>query len=131
MATTRLIEPVVFLVVTIRHCAGLSPGEALIVESDLFPSMLWQPRKAADLQGNPWILVRSIITGRVGGDSEFKGLRPMQGRFAVATAAIVGWEPTSGRSHPFSVGIEGRCGRPVRRRARRRAETRTQRSGHG
>jgi hypothetical protein len=70
----RLIEPGVVLVATIRQdgTARISPVEPLIVDGDLWLSMLWQSAKARDLLRDPRILVHSIVTSRDGGHGEFK-----------------------------------------------------------
>jgi len=116
VGATRLIEPGVILVVTIRADGSprLSPVEPLIVDGALFLSMLWNSRKAADLLRDPRILAHSIVAGRDGGDGEFKvrgtarveADSQAQARFAATAAATVGWEPTPGRFHLFSVDID-------------------------
>ena len=76
--------------------------------------MLWGSRKAADLLRDPRILLHSVITGRDGGEGEFKirgaaRAEPGQGvqrRYASAVAAELGWDPEPGRFHLFAIGIE-------------------------
>ena len=79
----------------------------------LWLSMLWHSRKAADLLRDPRILVHSVITSRDGGEGEFKirgtaraeGDPDVQGRYAAAVGASLGWTPEPGRFHPFAVDI--------------------------
>jgi pyridoxamine 5'-phosphate oxidase-like protein len=109
----RLLEPGVVLVVTIRRdgTPRLSPVEPFLLDGDLWLSMLWQSRKAADLLRDPRILVHSTVTSRDGGDGEFK-LRgtavaehdpAAQRRYAAAVAAALGWNPQPGRFHLFRI----------------------------
>src|SRR5437588_4427294 len=73
-ARERLVEPGVLLVATIRRdgTPRLSPVEPLLLDGDLWLSMMWQSRKAADLLRDDRILVHSIITNRDGGSGEVK-----------------------------------------------------------
>jgi Pyridoxamine 5'-phosphate oxidase len=66
----RLIRPGVVLVVTVRRdgTARLSPVEPLVMDGDLWLSMMWQSAKARDLLRDPRILVHSIITSRDGAE---------------------------------------------------------------
>jgi hypothetical protein len=66
----RLLAPGVVLVVTIRRdgSARLSPVEPFLMDGDLWLSMMWQSRKAADLLRDPRVLVHSVITNRDGGE---------------------------------------------------------------
>ena len=114
-AHARLVEPGVVLVATVRRDGSprLSPVEPFVLEGDLMLSMLWQSFKARDLLRDPRVLVHSIVTGRDGSDGELK-LRgtvrderdlDLQGRYAEAVAAALGWRPEPGRFHLFSVDI--------------------------
>lgn len=111
----RLLNPGVVLVATIRQdgSARLSPVEPLVMDGDLWLSMMWQSTKARDLLRDPRILVHSIITGRDGAEGEFK-IRgtalleddlAVQRRYAVAVAGSLGWSPQPGRFHLFAVDI--------------------------
>ena len=112
----RLIEPGVVLVATIRQdgTARISPVEPLIMDGDLWLSMMWQSTKARDLQRDPRILVHSVITGRDGGLGEFKirgtarpeGDQAVQLRYADTVAGSLGWNPEPGRFHLFAVDIQ-------------------------
>jgi len=116
LAQERLIGPGVVLVVTIRRdgTPRLSPVEPFVLDGDLWLSMMWQSTKARDLLRDPRILVHSVITGRDGAEGEVKlrGIArdepdlAVQGRYAAAVAASLGWEPVVGRFHLFAVDIE-------------------------
>src|SRR5512132_4280721 len=74
VAYERLIAPGVLLVVTLRRdgTPRLSPVEPLILDGDLWLSMMWQSRKATDLRRDDRVLVHSIVTSREGSDGEVK-----------------------------------------------------------
>jgi hypothetical protein len=111
----RLIFPGVVLVATIRRdgTARISPVEPLIMDGDLWLSMLWQSTKARDLLRDSRILVHSIVTSRDGGAGEFKvrgaaraeGDPAVQRRYADTVTAGLGWNPEPGRFHLFSIDI--------------------------
>jgi hypothetical protein len=113
LARQRLLDPGVLLVVTIRQdgTPRLSPVEPFVLDGLLWLSMMWESRKAADLTRDPRVLVHSIITSRDGGEGEVKirGMaRPehdlgVQGRYAAAVAASLGWKPEPGRFHLFEI----------------------------
>jgi hypothetical protein len=60
----RLVAPGVLLVVTLRRdgTPRLSPVEPFVLDGDLWLSMLWESRKAADLRRDPRLLLHSIVT---------------------------------------------------------------------
>ena len=111
----RLEEPGVVLVGTVRRdgTARISPVEPLLWDGGLWLSMLFGSLKAADLRRDSRVLVHSIVTGRDGGLGEYK----VRGRAVEAPAGAVrdayadevrsrlGWEPTPGRFHLFSIDI--------------------------
>lgn len=70
----RLLDPGVVLVATIRPdgTPRISPVEPFVPDGDLWLSMLWQSRKAADLLRDSRVLVPGIVANRDGGDGEFK-----------------------------------------------------------
>jgi hypothetical protein len=114
-AHDRLIEPGVVLVATVRRDGSprLSPVEPFVLEGDLLLSMLWGSYKAGDLLRDPRVLVHSIVTGRDGSEGELKlrGLAheesdlALQGRYADAVGARLGWHPEPGRFHLFSIRV--------------------------
>ena len=111
----RLLEPGVVLVATIRGdgTPRISPVEPFVMDGDLWLSMMWQSRKAADLLRDPRVLVHSVVTGRDGGEGEFKirGIagavqdQAVQRRYAREVAGALGWNPDPGRFHLFAVSI--------------------------
>jgi hypothetical protein len=111
----RLLVPGVVLVGTIRRdgTPRLSPVEPFVLDGGLWLSMLWQSAKAADLLRDPRILVHSIVTGRDGGEGEFKVRGTAQAeqdpdirrRYSDAVTAELGWSPTPGRFHLFGVDL--------------------------
>ena len=112
----RLGDPGVVLVSTIRRDGSprLSPVEPLFWNEDLWLSMGWGSRKAADLQRDARVLVHSIVTSRDGTAGEYKvrgraiaELDPaVQHGYARAIQAEAGWEPQVGRFHLFRVDVD-------------------------
>jgi hypothetical protein len=116
LAHNRLIDPGVVLVATLRRdgTPRLSPVEPLIMEGDLWLSMMWHSAKARDLLRDPRVLVHNAVTSRSGAGGEFK-IRgcaseecdpARQRRYADRAAATLGWDPEPGRFHLFAVDIE-------------------------
>jgi hypothetical protein len=111
----RLGDPGVVLVGTIRRDGSprLSPVEPLFWDGNLWFSMGWGSRKAADLQRDARILVHSIVTSREGTEGEYKvrgdaiaELDPaVQQGYARAIHAEAGWEPQPGRFHLFRIDV--------------------------
>ena len=116
LAHTRLVEPGVLLVVTVRRdgTPRLSPVEPWLMDGELWLSMMWGSRKAADLARDPRLLVHSIVTDRDGGEGELKvrGVgEPVddattQRRYADEVSAALGWSREPGRFHLFRVVID-------------------------
>jgi Pyridoxamine 5'-phosphate oxidase len=112
----RLLGPGVVLVATIRGdgTPRVSPVEPWLMDGILWLSMMWQSRKVSDLVRDPRVLVHSVITGRDGGEGEFKvrgtaRAEPdlaVQRRYAGEVAAGLGWSPVPGRFHLLAVSIE-------------------------
>jgi hypothetical protein len=111
----RLVDPGVLLVATIRadRSPRLSPVEPLILDGDLWLSMMWRSRKTADLARDNRVLVHSIVTTREGTEGEVK-LRgravpiddlDIRSRYADAVA-VLGWKPEEPRFHLFRIEIE-------------------------
>lgn len=111
----RLLEPGVVLVATIRSdgTPRVSPVEPFVMDGIFWLSMMWQSKKAADLLRDPRVLVHSVISGRDGGEGEFKirGTASaeqdpvVQRRYAQEVASSLGWSPDPGRFHLFAVSI--------------------------
>ena len=106
----RLIEPGVVLVATIRKdgTARLSAVEPLVMDGDLWLSMMQGSAKARDLLRDPRVLVHSIVTSREGAAGEFKVRGTARAeddpgahrRYADAVAGSLGWSPTPGAVPP-------------------------------
>jgi Pyridoxamine 5'-phosphate oxidase len=116
LARQRLIGPGVLLVVTLRRdgTPRLSPVEPWLMDGDLWLSMLWGSRKAADLGRDQRVLVHSIVTARDGAEGEVKvrgtavpvdDLATQQ-TYADQVGAALGWSPVPGRFHLFRVEID-------------------------
>jgi Pyridoxamine 5'-phosphate oxidase len=113
---SKLAGPGVVLVGTVRAdgAARISPVEPLFWDGELWLSMGWGTRKAADLRRDPRILVHSIVTSRDGTDGEFKVRGTahdvpdpdVQARYAHEVATQLGWSPEVGKFHLFAVEIE-------------------------
>jgi hypothetical protein len=106
--------PGVLLVVTIRRdgLPRLSPVEPLVLDGDLWLSMLWESRKATDLHRDERILLHSICTTREGSEGEVK-LRghaspvddpDTRARYCEGIAAL-GWRPEEPYFHLFRIEI--------------------------
>jgi hypothetical protein len=111
----RLGGPGVVLIGTVRAdgTARISPVEPLFWGDDLWLSMLWGSRKAADLRRDQRVLVHSIVVAPEGTGGEYK-LRgrasaeddsDVQARYAAAVKEQVGWSPVPGRFHLFWIDI--------------------------
>jgi hypothetical protein len=113
-ARERLLGPGVLLVATVRRdgTPRLSPVEPLLLSGDLWLSMLWQSRKAADLLVDDRVLVHSIVTGPDGGDGEIKVRGravpvddlDLRLRYCDAVQSL-GWRPVEPYFHLFVVDI--------------------------
>jgi hypothetical protein len=114
-ARERLLDPGVLLVATVRRDGAprLSPVEPLLLDGDLWLSMLWRSRKAGDLLSDHRLLLHSIVTGPEGGDGEVKvrgsarhvddGER--RRRYCMAVKDL-GWQPVEPYFHLFVVDID-------------------------
>lgn len=111
----RLLAPGVVLVATIRRdgTPRLSPVEPLVLDGELWLSMMPASTKARDLDRDPRVLVHSVITTRDGREGEYKvrgTVRPessfeVQQRYAAAVSEALGWTPVPGRFRLFAVQI--------------------------
>lgn len=74
----RLLGPGVVLVAKIRRdgTARLSPVEPLVMDGDLWLSMMWRSTKARDLLRDPRILMHSVVTGRDGAEESSRSAAP-------------------------------------------------------
>jgi len=110
----RLIGPGVLLVVTVRRdgTARLSPVEPFVLDGELWLSMLWGSRKAADLRRDPRVLLHSIVTSRDGVNGEVKlrgcaiGVDDLEARKRYTEAvSVLGWTPTEPFFHLFRIDV--------------------------
>lgn len=116
LAAARLVDPGVVLVGTIRRDGSprISPVEPLLWRDDLWLSMLWGSRKAADLLRDARVLVHSIVTSRDGAEGEVKVRGTavhvedpaIQSAYADEVSARLGWSPVPGRFHLFRVEVD-------------------------
>jgi len=110
----RLIEPGVLLVVTIRldGTPRLSPVEPLLLDGDVWLSMMWHSHKAADLIRDDRIRLHSITTTRDGreGEAKLRGrainvIDPDQRNQYRDAVAVLGWRPEEPNFHLFRIDI--------------------------
>ncbi|HEY7050313.1 MAG TPA: pyridoxamine 5'-phosphate oxidase family protein [Jatrophihabitantaceae bacterium] len=111
----RLIAPGVVLVATIRHdgTPRVSPVEPLLLDGQLWLSLMLGSTKAHDLVRDPRILVHNIVTSRDGIGGEFK----VRGRaqlvenqaalqhYVAAVGRQLGYRMIVGRFHLFTIDI--------------------------
>jgi hypothetical protein len=114
-AAEKLVTPGVLLAGTIRRDgrARISGVEPLIMEGDLWLSMLPDSAKARDLVRDPRIVLNSIITSpapdaelKVRGTARPQTSPQVQRRYAAAVAARLGWQPVVGQFTLFIVDID-------------------------
>lgn len=114
LAEGRIEGPGLVLVGTLRRNGWprISPVEPLIVDGVLYLGMMWQSRKALDLQRDPRCTVHSIVGDKAGTDGDVKvygravavedpGERE---RYCRALEARIGWRP-EGDFHLFAVDV--------------------------
>jgi hypothetical protein len=113
-AHDRLIKPGVLLIGTTRRdgSARISGVEPLVMDSDLWLSMMQTSAKAHDLRHDPRIVLHSIITGpepaaevKVRGAVRVETDRDIQQKYAATVAAEIGWCPVAGQFALFAVDI--------------------------
>jgi len=114
VAHDQLIKPGVVLAGTTRRdgSARISGVEPLIMDGELWLSMMPASAKARDLQRDPRILVHSIVTSpsppaeiMVRGMVRAEAAADVQRRYAACVAAHLGWRPVPGEFTLFAVDI--------------------------
>jgi hypothetical protein len=115
LARERFEGPGLVLVGTLRRGGWprISPVEPLIVEGQLYLGMMWQSKKALDLQGDPRCVVHSLVTNRDGAEGDVKVYgRAVEisdpeerHRYGAALFDRIGWRP-EGPFHLFAVDVE-------------------------
>lgn len=114
VAEDQLIKPGVLLIGTTRRdgSARISGVEPLIMDGDLWLSMMPGSVKARDLHRDPRILVHSIVTNpapqaeiMIRGTARIETDHDGQRHYAAAAQAHLGWRPVPGEFTLFSVDI--------------------------
>jgi hypothetical protein len=111
----KLIRPGVLLAGTIRRDGSprISGAEPLVMDGDLWLSMMRTSAKATDLARDRRILLHSIVTGpepaaevKVRGTVHAEDDHDVQRRYAAAVSAEIGWRPIVGEFTLFVVDVE-------------------------
>jgi hypothetical protein len=91
----------------------LSPVEPLLLDGDLWLSMMWQSRKVVDLYRDDRILIHSIVAGPEGSEGEVKVRGraapvddPEQRRKYCEAVSALGWHPEEPFFHLFRIEID-------------------------
>lgn len=114
VAHDQLIGPGVVLIGTVRRdgAARISGGEPLIMDGELWLSMMPASTKARDLYRDPRILLHSIVTNRspqaeimMRGTVRAENAAEVLRRYAAAAGACLGWWPVPGEFTLFAVDI--------------------------
>jgi hypothetical protein len=115
IARDKLIAPGVLLIGTARRdgTARISGVEPLILDGDLWLSMMRTSTKTRDLVRDSRIVLNSIVTGpEAGAEIKIRGTAreemntAAQERYAAAVTAQIGWQPVVGRFTLFAVDID-------------------------
>lgn len=115
VARDKLIRPGVLLVGTTRRdgSARISGVEPLVMDGDLWLSMMSTSAKERDLGRDPRILLHSIVTcPNPDGEVMVRGTvrsepgHGVQQRYTAAVAAEIGWRPVPGEFTLFTVDID-------------------------
>jgi Pyridoxamine 5'-phosphate oxidase len=110
----RLIGPGVLLVGTTRRdgSARISGVEPLVMDDELWLSMMPASAKARDLARDPRILLHSVVAGpepaveiKVRGTARAVADDQVQRSYAAAVAAQLGWRPVVGEFALFAIDI--------------------------
>ena len=114
VAHDQLIGPGVVLIGTARrdNTARISGVEPLIMDGELWLSMLPASTKARDLDRDPRMVLHSIITSpspqaeiMIRGTVHAETARALQRRYAAAAEAHLGWRPVPGEFTLLAVDI--------------------------
>jgi hypothetical protein len=114
VADRLLIEPGVLLAGTIRRdgTPRISGVEPLVLDGDLWLSMMSDSAKRRDLDRDPRVVLNSIITSpsppaeiKVRGTARTVTERDRQERYAAAVAEQIGWQPVTGQFTLFTVEV--------------------------
>ncbi len=111
----RMIKPGVVLLGTTRRdgSARISGVEPLVMDGELWLSMMSTSMKARDLERDPRIVMHSIITGpqpatevKVRGTVRPEPSRQVQQAFSAEAARQLGWRPVVGQFTLFAAGVD-------------------------
>ena len=114
VAEDHLIKPGVLLIGTIRRddSVRISGVEPLVMDGDLWLSMMPASAKARDLYRDPRILLHSIISNpapqaeiMIRGTARIETADDRHQRYAAAAEAVLGWRPVPGEFTLFAVDI--------------------------
>ncbi|MBM7783372.1 pyridoxamine 5'-phosphate oxidase family protein [Tenggerimyces flavus] len=115
LAHDKLVKPGVLLVGTVRKdgSARVSGVEPLVLDGELYLSMMQRSTKALDLYRDPRITIHSIVTGpEAAGEVKLRGTvrlvedREIHERYATAMAATAGWQPVVGHFALFAIELD-------------------------
>lgn len=115
VAHDKLIAPGVLLIGTVRRDGSprISGVEPLVLDGQLWLSMMRTSTKAHDLFRDPRLVAHSIVTGpEPAAEIKLRGTahecldRAMQERYAAAVAEQIGWQPVVGHFVLFAIDIE-------------------------
>lgn len=110
-----LIRPGVLLIGTTRRdgSARISGVEPLVMDGDVWLSMMRGSAKARDLARDPRILLHSVVTGpeptmeiKMRGTARAVADVAMLGKYVAAVAAQLGWRPVAGEFTLFVIDID-------------------------
>ena len=114
VAEEKLLKPGVILVGTTRRdgSARISGVEPLVMDGELWLSMMTTSTKALDLRRDPRISINSIVTGpepavevKVRGTARVVHDLEVQERYAAKVSAELAWQPVVGQFTLFAIDI--------------------------
>lgn len=114
IAHEKLIAPGVLLVGTVRRTgvARISGVEPLIMDGDLWLSMMSKSTKALDLARDERLVLNSVVTGpepaaeiKIVGRAIQQSGRSLHEKYASAVAEQIGWQPVVGKFTLFRIAL--------------------------
>lgn len=114
IAHDKLIKPGVLLVGTTRRdgSARISGVEPLVMDDDLWLSMMRTSTKAHDLARDPRVVLHSVVTGpepaaevKIRGTAKAEDGVEVQRKYAAAVAEQLGWQPVAGEFALFVIDV--------------------------
>lgn len=115
LAHAKLVSPGVLLVGTVRKdgSARVSGVEPLVLDGDLYLSMMQRSTKALDLYRDPRITIHSIVTGpEAAGEVKLRGVArvvedaSLHEAYAAVAGVELGWQPVVGDFALFAIEID-------------------------